>query len=139
LTSDWTEWLVKCMIRWVERYGPMYRGWIGPYPVVAIACPQLMEPILTSQQQITKASEYSFLNLWLGDCMFLTTGDRWKSRRRMLTPAFHFQILNSFFDVFNERSRLLVDYLNDLIKQKPDEAFDVFPVMGKCALDIICG
>nr|QST15029.1 CYP4BY5 protein [Diaphanosoma celebensis] len=133
-----TEWLLKCMVHWVRRYGPIYKGWIGGHPVVVISSPELMEPILTSQRQIAKADEYSFLRLWLGDCMFLTTGDRWRTRRRLLTPAFHFQILNSFFDVFNERSQQLVADLARRAQQQPGQAFDVFPVMGKCALDIVC-
>jgi cytochrome P450 family 4 len=57
----------------------------------------------------------------------------------LLTPAIHFQILASFFDVFNEKSKELVDYLNQVVDQQPDQAIDIFPVMTKAALDIICG
>lgn len=28
-------------------------------------------------------------------------GNQWRERRHLLTPAFHFKILDSFFDVFN--------------------------------------
>ena len=67
------------------------------------------------------------------------TGERWKTRRRLLTPAFHFQILASFFDVFNEQSRALVDFLQEKVQQEAGQAIDIFPVITKCALDIICG
>jgi cytochrome P450 family 4 len=71
--------------------------------------------------------------------MFLTTGARWKNRRRLLTPAFHFQILNSFVDVFNEKSDDCARQLNRAIDIHGDAEFDVFPIMTQCALDIICG
>jgi cytochrome P450 family 4 len=71
--------------------------------------------------------------------MFLTTGARWKNRRRLLTPAFHFQILNSFVDVFNEKSDDCARQLNRAIDIHRDAEFDVFPIMTQCALDIICG
>jgi cytochrome P450 family 4 len=48
--------------------------WAGGRPVVVISTPELMEPILTSQKLITKSIEYSYLSPWLGNCMFLTTG-----------------------------------------------------------------
>ena len=126
--------------RWVERYGPIYRAWIGPVVMVAIASPQLMEPILSSPKLITKGFGYSFLRAWLGDAIFLSTGRSWKDRRRMLTPAFHFQILQQFVDTFNEHSRAFCRQLQRWIDDRgADQPFDAYPVVTQCALDIICG
>ena len=67
-------------------------------------------------------------------------GIRWRTRRRMLTPAFHFQILESFFDVFNEQSRSLIDELTAILSaKKMNDTVDVYDIMTQCALDIICG
>ena len=58
----------------------------------------------------------------------------------MLTPAFHFQILESFFDVFNEQSRSLIDELTAILSaKKMNDTVDVYDIMTQCALDIICG
>nr|QST15028.1 CYP4BY4 protein [Diaphanosoma celebensis] len=138
LNVSQVDFLKICHLKWPAQHGPIYKAWAGNRPVIVISDPELVEPILTSQKLISKSVEYSYLSPWLGNCMFLTTGSRWKSRRRLLTPAFHFQILSSFFDVFNEQSRVLVDYLNRVVDQQPDKAIDVFPVMTKTALDIIC-
>jgi len=56
-----------------------------------------------------------------------------------LTPAFHFQILESFFDVFNEQSRSLLAELTTIAATKKTETVDVYPILTQCALDIICG
>ena len=61
-------------LQWPRAHGPIYRAWAGGRPVVIISTPELMEPILTSHKLITKSIEYSYLSPWLGNCMFLTTG-----------------------------------------------------------------
>jgi cytochrome P450 family 4 len=54
----------------------------------------------------------------------------------MITPTFHFKILESFVEVFSEKSEILV---NKLQKEVGSQGFDVYPYITKCALDIICG
>lgn len=40
-----------------------------------------------------------------------STGEKWKRRRRQITPTFHFKILNEFIQVFEEQSKILVSVL----------------------------
>ena len=70
----------------------------------------------------------------------LHVGNRWRTRRRLLSPSFHFQILESFFDVFNDQSRILIDELTAVsLATKENEDVDVYPIITQCAWDIICG
>ena len=59
----------------------------------------------------------------------------------MLTPSFHFSILNSFVDVFNEQSRILCNILGETCDSFPEGKadIDVYPMITRCSLDIICG
>ena len=41
----------------------------------------------------------------------LSTGSKWKKRRRLLTPAFHYGILEDFAEVFQEQAKIFVDVL----------------------------
>lgn len=53
-----------------------------------------------------------------------------------MTPAFHFRILDDFIDVFREQSLILV---NKLKEEEHKDAFNIFPYVTLCALDIVCG
>ena len=54
----------------------------------------------------------------------------------MLTPAFHFKILDDFMVVFNKHTETFVKILSSKAGPK---AFNVFPLITHCALDIIMG
>jgi cytochrome P450 len=70
--------------------------------------------------------------------MIISSGSKWHSRRKLLTPAFHFSILEQFVPVFCEQTHILIKNLRDVTISNP-EGFDVVPFVTKCALDIICG
>nr|XP_004666458.1 cytochrome P450 4V2 [Jaculus jaculus] len=125
------------LIQYTEefRHLPLLKLWIGPVPMVTVYNAENVEVILTSSKQIDKSSMYKFLEPWLGLGLLTSTGNKWRSRRKMLTPAFHFTILEDFLDVMNEQANILV---NKLEKHVDQEAFNCFFYITLCALDIIC-
>ena len=54
----------------------------------------------------------------------------------MITPTFHFKILENFVEVFADKSKIM---LKSLQKELGKEEFDIYPYITRCALDIICG
>lgn len=54
----------------------------------------------------------------------------------MLTPSFHFSVLASFIDIFNEQAQILTEKFRTLNGQK---SVDIFPMVTYCTLDVICG
>ncbi|KAG8234871.1 hypothetical protein J437_LFUL014563 [Ladona fulva] len=112
------------------------RGWLGSTPWVLIYSSEAAEPILSSNKHIDKSPDYSYLHPWLGTGLLTSAGQKWHSRRKILTPAFHFRILDDFLDVFREQSQVLVEKLEkEAVKGEP---FNLFPYITLCTLDIIC-
>ncbi|XP_066236304.1 cytochrome P450 4V2 [Saccopteryx leptura] len=118
-----------------HRHQPLLKLWLGPVPVMAMYNAEVVEAILTSSRQIDKSYMYKFLEPWLGLGLLTSTGNKWRSRRKMLTPTFHFTILEDFLEVMNEQANILVHKLE---KHVDGEAFNCFFYVTLCALDIIC-
>lgn len=78
---------------------------------------------------------YEFLVDWLGTGLLISTGQKWHSRRKIITPAFHFKILQQFVDVFNQQNRVFIDKIRN--REKCDEAFDIYSDVTLMSLDII--
>ncbi|XP_045033405.1 cytochrome P450 4C1 isoform X1 [Daphnia magna] len=135
IPRDGSEFLHTLHVKWVRKYGRIYRTWKGTSAIVSISSPQHVERLLTSQKNIDKSSYYAFLEPWLENGLLLSSGEKWKKDRRLVTPAFHFQILGDFFDVFNRNAVILIDQIvNRLVDSKE---MDIFPLISRCTLDII--
>lgn len=125
----------ETLIQVVEKYGRTVRIMIGPQVQLLFGDPKDVETILSSQKLIDKADDYDFISKWLGFGLLISTGQKWFTRRKVITPAFHFKILEQFVDVFDKHSAILV---KNFAKFKGQEC-DVFPLVTLCALDVICG
>lgn len=76
----------------------------------------------------------------VGNCKYKT---KIKIRRfidisfsKIITPAFHFKILEEFCLIFDSQSEIL---LNNLKKHELGDAFDVTDCISLMALDVVCG
>ncbi|KDR12227.1 cytochrome P450 4C1-like isoform X2 [Zootermopsis nevadensis] len=119
----------------VNQYQPIYRAWIGSTPTINITRPEHAEAVLNSIRHLDKPFAYKFLRPWLGTGLLTSSGQKWHTHRKMITPTFHFKILDNFVEVFSEKSKILVTKLQ---KEVGSQGFDVYPYITRCALDIIC-
>ncbi|KAM4050009.1 cytochrome P450 4V2-like [Anomaloglossus baeobatrachus] len=119
----------------VLRHIPLIKLWIGPIPFLILYHAETIEPILSTSKHMDKSFAYKFLHPWLGLGLLTSTGDKWRSRRKMITPSFHFAILSEFLEVMNEQSKILVEKLNG---RAGKGTFNCFMDVTLCALDIIC-
>lgn len=118
------------------------RLWVGPtQPVVIIFNAECAEGILTSNSNIDKSREYDFAIPWLGLGLFTSTGDKWRLHRKMLTPAFHFRILESFIPIIQKQQAIMMKLIKERISDPKSNSIvdDIKPLITNCALDIICG
>lgn len=58
------------------------------------------EKILNTSKHLAKGEVYNLLDPFLKTGLLTSSGKKWFTRRRMLTPAFHFSILKEYFQIF---------------------------------------
>ncbi|GFG28601.1 hypothetical protein Cfor_08057, partial [Coptotermes formosanus] len=91
--------------------------------------------VLKSSEHLDKSQIYEFMKDWLGTGLLTSTGEKWHTHRKMITPTFHFTILDSFVEVFSEKSEILISKLR---KEVGSQGFNICPYITRCTLDIIC-
>ncbi|KAL7031167.1 hypothetical protein ACKWTF_006920 [Chironomus riparius] len=130
----------KDVFDWLEEQGnkfsPVYQFTVSPFdPGCAVVSDvKIIESLLTSQVLLNKTVDYDLLVPWIGTGLLISTGKKWFQRRKLLTPGFHFQILEKFVDIMNEQAKVFVKQL-----EKHDGKFvDVFPLVNLYALDTVC-
>ncbi|KRT79164.1 cytochrome P450 [Oryctes borbonicus] len=102
---------------------------------ILVADAEKIEKILGTTRILHKSLEYNHFERWLGTGLLTSEPEKWRKTRKMLTPTFHFQILEQFIDIYNSASRVLVD---KLLKKADGKKFDVYPDVTLCTLDVIC-
>ncbi|KAF7707375.1 hypothetical protein HF521_018593 [Silurus meridionalis] len=118
-----------------NRHRPLVKVWVGPIPFLVLFHAETIEAVLSNSKHLDKSYPYRFLHPWLGTGLLTSTGDKWRNRRKMLTPTFHFSILTDFLEVMNEQSDILIQ---KMVKHVGGEPFNCFSYITLCALDIIC-
>ena len=89
-----------------------------------------------SQINISKAFSYKFIEPWMKTGLLTSTGHKWRTRRRMLTPAFHKHVLEDYLETMNEKADIMIDLIKaKMINGKTE--IELQHVITLCTLDII--
>ncbi|XP_033747106.1 uncharacterized protein LOC117332331 [Pecten maximus] len=73
------------------------------FPVISVCHSETAKQILKSSEPKPKqvGGGYFTLKDWIGDGLLMSDGKKWERNRRLLTPAFHFDVLKPYVGVFN--------------------------------------
>ncbi|GAB6033127.1 Cytochrome P450 4V2 [Chamberlinius hualienensis] len=116
------------------RDSPIVRIWLGKNVRLYLTKAESAEVIASDSSHNIKGYAYRWTSPWFRDGLILSTGNKWFQRRRMLTPSFHFQILEQFRVIMNEHTVTLTK----LLGENKDNYCDVYPYATRASLDIIC-
>lgn len=114
------------------------RVYIGVWPVVYLNTAEAIETLLKSSTLLDKALLYGLFNSWLGTGLLTSPKRKWRARRKLLTPAFHFKLLDDFVPVMVEHARAFANRLRTLSERHQRAPLDVVPLVSCCTLDVIC-
>ncbi|XP_054004650.1 cytochrome P450 4g15-like [Hylaeus anthracinus] len=116
-----------------DVFGPVVRAFLGKKLVIFLYHPRDVEIILSSTVHIDKSPEYRFFKPWLGDGLLISSGEKWRSHRKIIAPTFHLNVLKTFVPLFYENSRDLVVRLRDQVGKE----FDCHDYLSAVTVDIL--
>nr|XP_022335145.1 cytochrome P450 4F4-like [Crassostrea virginica] len=120
------------------KFPRMYKFWLGPLnATVVLNHPETIKQILKHADPKSKGfgGAYRHVYPWLGEGLLLADGQRWSRARRLLTPAFHFNILKPYLHIYNRATDQLMQKFERYAET--GESFDLLKEMSLCTLDIL--
>ncbi|XP_073830242.1 cytochrome P450 4ae1 [Musca autumnalis] len=97
---------------------------------------RIVDVLLASNDNLRKNNfVYMMLSSWLGDGLLLSSGQTWQTMRKIITPTFHFKILEGFVEVFNRQTDTLIAKL--MSRADGRTPVNIYEPMGLLTLDII--
>ncbi|KAG5893584.1 hypothetical protein JTB14_028351 [Gonioctena quinquepunctata] len=127
--------LLNTLTRFCNQYNGLCQMDLLGKPFIVAADYNFLEYLLTTTMILNKNDSYTFLHKWLGSGLLTAGALEWKLSRKILTPAFHFSILEQFVEVFDSNSNILVELLE---KEVGKPSVDIFPYIKMNTLDNIC-
>nr|O44221.1 RecName: Full=Cytochrome P450 4e5, mitochondrial; AltName: Full=CYPIVE5; Flags: Precursor [Drosophila mettleri]AAC27534.1 microsomal cytochrome P450 [Drosophila mettleri] len=121
---------------WHKYNKDNFRIWIGYYANILVSNPKHLEVIMNSTTLIEKLDIYDMLHPWLGEGLLTSKGSKWHKHRKMITPTFHFNILQDFHQVMNENSAKFIKRLKEV--SAGDNIIDFQDETHYLTLDAIC-
>ncbi|KAI4462999.1 cytochrome p450 family 4 [Holotrichia oblita] len=122
------------LAKYGKQYAPIYKLIGGTYFLVLVSLPEDVEILISGMQNIEKSSIYLNLHIWLETGLLTSTDKKWQNRRKLLTPTFHFNILQQFSKVLIETSEKMLKEIAPVTNQ----AINVVPLLTKYTLLMIC-
>lgn len=125
---------LRTATKWMQdtKY-PIIRHWFGPFlPLLLVNHPDIVKELL----KIPKAkAAYNIIEPWLGQGLLVAHGNRWARNRRLLTKAFHFDILKPYVQVINECTDIFLKKLSH--HASTNEPVLVYSTISQLTLDIL--
>ncbi|XP_059148816.1 cytochrome P450 4A25-like [Physella acuta] len=116
------------------KYPRTNLAWMLHTPMVMVTHPDTVKVVLKSSEPKGKRI-YNLIRPWVGDGLLTSSGEKWARNRRLLTPAFHFEILKNYIELKNRSADLLLLKFQQAAEKA--QPFKVFVNITMFTLDVI--
>nr|XP_020731494.1 cytochrome P450 4A25-like isoform X2 [Odocoileus virginianus texanus] len=123
------------LLKRVEKYPSACVRWLwGTRAFVLVYDPDYMKMVL-GRSDPKPYRTYKYLTPWIGKGLLLLEGQTWFQHRRMLTPAFHYDILKPYVGLMADSVQVMLDNWEELVSQ--DSHLEIFEHVSLMTLDTI--
>ena len=121
-------------VEYSRNYGPAYITQQGPFNmIVHLATPEFIQIVMNTSEP--KGHVYRFIKYWIGDGLLISKGKKWARNRRLLTPAFHFDILKPYQAIFSNCANVMADKWIGMLSKDPNASIEMFEHVSLMTLD----
>ncbi|XP_075245186.1 cytochrome P450 4C1-like isoform X2 [Convolutriloba macropyga] len=128
------------LIRFLPKLGLNFSGMFylmfGPEASVFVTKGTHAATVLKSSKHSEKSHHYKKIHIWLKTGLLTSNGEKWRNRRKMLTPAFHFDILDKSLVIMMKHTNVGLDLFT--ASAEKGDFVDIWEAMSMLALDIVC-
>uniref|UniRef100_A0A4W2FQT2 Cytochrome P450 4A25-like n=1 Tax=Bos indicus x Bos taurus TaxID=30522 RepID=A0A4W2FQT2_BOBOX len=123
------------LLKRVEKYPRACVRWMwGTRALLLVYDPDYMKMVLGRSDPKAQII-HRFIKPWIGTGLLLLEGQTWFQHRRMLTPAFHYDILKPYVGIMADSVRVMLDKWEELVSQ--DSHLEIFGHVSLMTLDTI--
>ncbi|XP_055442949.1 cytochrome P450 4A24-like isoform X2 [Bubalus kerabau] len=123
------------LLKRVEKYPRACVRWMwGTKAFILVYDPDYMKMVLGRSDPKVRIT-FRHLKPWIGTGLLLLEGQTWYQHRRMLTPAFHYDILKPYVGIMADSVRVMLDKWEELVSQ--DSHLEIFGDVSLMTLDTI--
>ncbi|XP_004699507.1 cytochrome P450 4A6-like [Echinops telfairi] len=122
-------------LKWVHEFPCACTRWMwGSKAFLMVHDPDYLKVILGRSDPKAMGS-YRLLSPWIGEGLLLLNGPTWFQHRRMLTPAFHYDILKPYVQLTADSVQVMLEKWEELVTQ--DSHVELFEHVSLMTLDTI--
>nr|XP_056701135.1 cytochrome P450 4A11-like [Euleptes europaea] len=135
ITSSREE--LNIMLDWAEKYPYAYPQWLGGFSCILISNhPDYAKTFFGRGDPKDRLTCESLIP-WIGKGLLVLNGPKWHQHRRLLTPAFHYDILKPYVAKIADSTKVMLDKWEKLIAQDPTKSLEMFDHISLMTLDSI--
>ncbi|NWY94202.1 CP4B1 protein, partial [Loxia curvirostra] len=134
-----SETFLQQVVSWGEEYPYAFPRWFGPIlPTVIIHHPEYAKIILGRAGESLPppaGTDGAFALCASGNGLLILEGSKWSQHRKMLTPAFHYDVLKPYVTLMSDSVKVMLDKWDKRITER--RSVELFQDVSLMTLDSI--
>ncbi|XP_064614553.1 cytochrome P450 4F12-like [Liolophura sinensis] len=134
------EGYLKFCTEMMLEHGRAFSMWFSTTPLLYLCHPDTIREGIKNTEAKPRSGllkGYAMVEPWIGEGLLLASGEKWERNRKLLTPAFHFDILRPYIKVYQEAAEKCSNNFKKLIAKSDSDSVEVSEPLGLCTLDIM--